>query len=70
MNHEGNILDCASVATLAALAHFRRPDVTIDGENVIVHTYAEKDPIPTVIHHYPVCVSYNIFKNGYVQFLN
>lgn len=64
LNYEGNILDCASVAALAALAHFRRPDITTDGEEIIVHTYAQKDPIPTSIHHYPVCVSYGIFCNG------
>ncbi|XP_017786170.1 PREDICTED: exosome complex component rrp45 [Nicrophorus vespilloides] len=64
LNHEGNILDCASVAALAALKHFRRPDVTCDGENIIIHTYAQRDTIPTVIHHYPVCISYAIYSNG------
>lgn len=64
LNYEGNILDCASIAALAALAHFRRPDVTSDGEEFIVHTYAQRDPIPTIIHHYPVCISYAIFNNG------
>lgn len=56
--------DCASIAALAAIAHFKRPDVTISGDDVIIHTYAEKDPIPIVLHHYPVCVSYAIFNNG------
>lgn len=65
LNYEGNLLDCASVAALAGLAHFRRPDVTSDGEEIIIHTYAQRDPIPTVLHHYPVCVSYSIFNNGY-----
>ncbi|KAI4462661.1 exosome complex exonuclease ribosomal rna processing protein [Holotrichia oblita] len=64
LNHEGNILDAASIAALAALSHFRRPDVTFDGEEFIIHTYAQKDPIPTVIHHYPVCISYAVFENG------
>lgn len=64
LNHEGNIIDCASVAVLAALAHFRRPDVTTSGDEVIIHTAAQKDPIPIVLHHYPVCVSYAIFQNG------
>lgn len=64
LNHEGNILDCASIAALSALAHFRRPDVTWEGEDFIVHSYQERDPIPTVIYHYPVCISYAIFDNG------
>ncbi|KAJ8940224.1 hypothetical protein NQ314_010787 [Rhamnusium bicolor] len=67
LNHEGNILDCASVAALAALAHFRRPDVTCDGEEFIIHGYQQRDPIPTVIHHYPLCVTYSIFSGGHYE---
>ena len=36
LNHEGNVAECASVAGLAALAHFRRPDVTLKGDEVKV----------------------------------
>lgn len=64
LNHEGNLLDCASIAALSALAHFRRPDVTWEGEEFIVHSHKQRDPIPIVIHHYPVYVSYAIFNNG------
>ncbi|KAJ8986092.1 hypothetical protein NQ317_003387 [Molorchus minor] len=64
LNHEGNILDCASIAALAALAHFRRPDVTSDGEEFIIHSYKQRDPIPLVIQHYPVCITYSIFNGG------
>lgn len=64
LNYEGNILDCASIAALAALAHFRRPDVTCDGEEFIIHSVKQRDPIPLVIHHYPVCITYSIFNGG------
>ncbi|XP_050303583.1 exosome complex component RRP45 [Anthonomus grandis grandis] len=64
LNHEGNIVDCASIAALAALAHFRRPDVTCDGTDFKIHSIKERDPIPTVLHHYPVCISYAIFNGG------
>lgn len=57
-------LDCASAAALAALAHFKRPDVTTSGDEVTVHTLNERDPIPIVLHHYPVCVTYAIYENG------
>ena len=36
LNHEGNVADCAGVAGLAALAHFKRPDVTLEGDVVTV----------------------------------
>ncbi|XP_063706700.1 uncharacterized protein LOC134835705 [Culicoides brevitarsis] len=64
LNHDGNVIDCASVACLAALAHFKRPDVTLSGTNVVVHSFSEKEPIPLVLHHYPVCVSFALFNNG------
>ncbi|CAK1578629.1 unnamed protein product [Parnassius mnemosyne] len=63
LNHEGNLIECASIATLASLAHFKRPDVTRSGDKVIIHTLIEKDPIPTVLYHYPVCIAFAIFSN-------
>jgi hypothetical protein len=47
------------------LAHFKRPDVTTTGDGeFIIHTPAEKDLIPIVLHHYPICVSYALFGEG------
>ncbi|KXJ82846.1 hypothetical protein RP20_CCG010674 [Aedes albopictus] len=64
LNHEGNVIDCASIAALTALAHFKRPDVSLNGEEVIIHTIYERDPIPIGINHFPICVSYGIFNKG------
>nr|XP_022322311.1 exosome complex component RRP45-like isoform X5 [Crassostrea virginica] len=64
MNHDGNIIDCCSVAAIAALAHFRRPDVTVDGSEVIVHPSDEKDPIPLSVHHMPICVTFSFYEQG------
>lgn len=30
----------------------------------IIHTPAEKDLIPIVLHHYPICVTYALFNDG------
>ena len=43
LNHEGSVADCASVAGLAALAHFRRPDVTLQGDVIQVGKKFLKD---------------------------
>lgn len=67
LNHAGNIIECASIATLASLAHFKRPDVTRDGDEVIIHTLSEKDPIPTVLYHYPICFNYALFDDVLVS---
>jgi len=32
----GNILDCACIAAIAALLHFRRPEVSLHGDEVTV----------------------------------
>ncbi|KAH0555462.1 exosome complex component rrp45 [Cotesia glomerata] len=64
INHDGNLVDCASIATLAALSHFHRPDVTSTGDDVIIHSFAEKDPLPLTLFHQPVCVSFSTFENG------
>ncbi|XP_076384944.1 exosome complex component Rrp45 isoform X3 [Megalopta genalis] len=64
INHDGNLIDCASIATLAALLHFHRPDVTSTGEDIIIHSFSEKDPLPLTVYHYPVCVSFITFESG------
>lgn len=47
------------------MAHFKRPDVTTTGDGeFIIHTPAEKDLIPIVLHHYPICVTYALFNGG------
>ncbi|XP_032680492.1 exosome complex component RRP45 isoform X2 [Odontomachus brunneus] len=62
INHDGNLIDCASIATLAALLHFHRPDVTSTGEEVIIHPASEKDFLPLTLFHYPVCISFITFE--------
>ncbi|KAJ8384862.1 hypothetical protein AAFF_G00197720 [Aldrovandia affinis] len=64
LNHEGNIMDAASIAAIAALCHFRRPDVGIQGEEVTVYSTDERDPIPLSIYHMPICVSFSFFLQG------
>lgn len=36
LDHDGNLVDCASIAAITALLHFRRPDVTVSGEEVTI----------------------------------
>lgn len=62
INHDGNLIDCASIAALAALMHFHRPDVTSTGEEIIIHPASEKDFLPLTLFHYPVCVSFITFE--------
>ncbi|KAM3623504.1 uncharacterized protein V6R79_012026 [Siganus canaliculatus] len=64
LNHDGNLMDAASVAAITALCHFRRPDVAIQGDEVTVYPSDERDPIPLSIYHMPISVSFAFFQQG------
>ena len=36
LDHDGGLLDCASLSAITALAHYRRPDCSVVGHTVIV----------------------------------
>lgn len=57
LDHDGNLTDCAALAAVAALLHFRRPDVTVVGERVTVHSVEDRQPVPLSLHHLPLCVT-------------
>jgi exosome complex component RRP45 len=58
----GNVTDAAALAAMGALLHLRRADVTVRGDEAVVHSYAERAPVPLAIHHIPVCVSFALFS--------
>ncbi|XP_031140434.1 exosome complex component RRP45 [Sander lucioperca] len=64
LNHDGNLMDAASIAAITALCHFRRPDVGIQGDDVTVYSPEERDPIPLSIYHMPISVSFSFFQQG------
>lgn len=49
---------------MAALQHFRRPDVLVEGEKASVLSVRERDPIPLSILHQPLCVTFSYFVEG------
>ncbi|XP_071698724.1 exosome complex component RRP45A-like [Rutidosis leptorrhynchoides] len=61
IDNGGNLVDAANIAALAALLTFRRPECTFggdDGHEVIVHPPDEREPLPLIIHHVPVAVTF------------
>ena len=64
LNHDGNLIDASTLAALGALCHFRRPDVTLDGREVIIHPCEERDPVPLTILHYPLSLTFALFNQG------
>ncbi len=59
----GNIMDCAHLAAVTSLLHFKRPDISIEGEEVIIHSIEERDPVPLSVHHIPICVTFGFLND-------
>ncbi|EJT98069.1 ribosomal protein S5 domain 2-like protein [Dacryopinax primogenitus] len=55
---EGNLLDCACMAAMAALRHFRKPEVEVVGDEATMFSPEERAPVPLALHHQPLCVSF------------
>lgn len=64
MDADGGLVDASCIAIIAALQHFRRPDVSVEGEDVTIYTMAERVPVPLSIMHHPVCVTFNFYHLG------
>ncbi|WVQ86113.1 hypothetical protein IAT38_008281 [Cryptococcus sp. DSM 104549] len=63
LSDSGNLLDCAALAGLAALRHFRKPEVEVIGDEVIIHSPDERAPVPLAIHHTPLCLTFAYYEN-------
>lgn len=61
-NYAGNMTDTACLAALGALVRFRRPEVTVVGETVTVHSVEEREPVPLAVHHLPLCVTFGFYR--------
>ncbi|KAI9779361.1 MAG: hypothetical protein M1816_003608 [Peltula sp. TS41687] len=63
---DGGLTDASCIAVVAALQHFRRPDVTLEGDKVTIHDPAERVPVPLSLLHHPICVSFSFYHGGEV----
>ncbi|KAI3951475.1 hypothetical protein MKX01_018591 [Papaver californicum] len=73
LDNGGNLVDAANIAALAALMTFRRPECTLGGEGgqeLIVHPPEVKEPLPLIIHHLPIAVTFGIFGDGNVMVID
>ncbi|KAL9431862.1 hypothetical protein AB3S75_026961 [Citrus x aurantiifolia] len=66
LDNGGNLVDAANIAALAALLMYRRPECSLGGEDgleVIVHPPEEREPLPLIIHHLPIAVTFGFFSS-------
>ncbi|KAL9106830.1 MAG: hypothetical protein Q9227_008163 [Pyrenula ochraceoflavens] len=66
LDFDGGLVDASCIAIIAALQHFRRPDVSVDGEEVTIHTMEERVPVPLSIMHQPICVTFSFYHGGQI----
>lgn len=64
LDHDGGLVDASCIALVAALLHFRRPDVEVSGEDVTVFGIREREPVKLALQHQPFCVSFSLFEGG------
>lgn len=70
LDADGGLVDASCVAIMAALRHFRRPDVSVNGEDVTIYTVAERTPVPLSIMHFPVCLTFSFYHGGDIMVLD
>jgi exosome complex component RRP45 len=66
IDFDGGLVDASCIAVVAALQHFRRPDVGVEGGKVTVYAPAERVPVPLSIMHHPLCVTFSFYHGGEV----
>lgn len=62
LDHNGNLVDASCLAVMAALLHFRRPDIEIKGEDVTVFDIREREPVRLTLQHLPFCITFSYFS--------
>ncbi|KAF2141213.1 uncharacterized protein K452DRAFT_250971 [Aplosporella prunicola CBS 121167] len=70
VDHDGGLIDASCIAVVAALQHFRRSDVAVEGEKVTVFSTREREPVPLSMLHHPLCVTFSYYNTGEVMLVD
>lgn len=62
LDFDGGFIDASCIAVMTGLQHFKKNDVTVSGEQVVVHDVTERAPVELSILHVPICVSFAFFN--------
>ncbi|CAR24889.1 exosome non-catalytic core subunit RRP45 [Lachancea thermotolerans CBS 6340] len=62
LNCDGGFIDASCIAVMVGLLHFKKPDVSVSGEQVTIHPVDEREPVPLGVLHVPICVSFSFFN--------
>ncbi len=70
LDHDGGLTDASCMAIIAALRHFRRPFVSVEGDQATIHPLIERSPVPLAILHSPFCMTFSLYHRGEVILLD
>lgn len=62
LNYDGGFIDASCIGVMTALQHFRKPDVSIKGTEIVIHDFNQRQPVPLSVLHVPICVTYSFFN--------
>lgn len=62
LNCDGGFIDASCIAVMTGLLHFKKPDISVSGEQITVHSIEEREPVPLGVLHIPICVSFSFFN--------
>lgn len=62
LNFDGNFIDIGCFAVILALQHYKKPDVSIIEEQIVVHDMNERQPVSLSILHVPICLTYSFYN--------
>ena len=63
LNNDGNIIDSICTAMMIALKNYRYPQVSINGNNIIVYPTNEREAIPLPLSYTCYSFTFAIFEN-------
>ncbi|KAK5110191.1 hypothetical protein LTR62_006187 [Meristemomyces frigidus] len=63
LDNDGNLLDTATLALVAALLHFKRPDVSVEGEEITVYDVREREPVKLTLTHTPFIITTSFYPS-------
>lgn len=71
MNHEGNLIEAASISTLAALAHYRRPNVRVGADGQVdTEAGGADEPVGISMLHFPFLMKFAFFKEATISYVD
>lgn len=65
LDHGGNLVDACVLSAVAALRHFRKPEVDVEengGGPTVLHS-DEREPTPLPLHHTPLTVTFALYAD-------